>query len=162
MRGNWTKLLEDLGCGAVVGAADQAAQRKDDDRAYEKSLSSDKLDLASQYGTWLNYGVPVVGVLAYAMGWLPKGDWETRILTSMGQLAGRKLTWRYTEEKYSVGYPNYVVGTNPYMANANPYANANAAAMVEAQRRAALEQARGRVSQTEPTIPVVPGNEILA
>ena len=155
MRADWTKLATNVGFGAAVGAVDQIVQNKDDDRAAERmaQVPADKLDLMSQYGTYFNYGVPLLAILADVMGWLPQ-NWEEKILVSSSQLAGRKLTWRYTKESKMPGYPNYV----PYMAaSASQYHPA-----LEQQRAAQLMAARAARGQSEPGIQVVPGNEILA
>jgi hypothetical protein len=54
-----------------------------------------KLPVSKQFGTYFNYGVPVLALLAVGMGWL-KGDMATRLVTAGGQLAGRKLTHQIT------------------------------------------------------------------
>jgi hypothetical protein len=157
---DWTKIATNVGFGAAVGAVDQIVQNKDDDRAAARATGGDELDLMSQYSTYLNYGVPLVAIIAGAMNWLPRG-WDERILVSASQLAGRKLAWRYTKESKTPGYPNYT----PVPATATQYRPANAA--LEQQRAAQLMAARaaagmGGLPQTEPTIPVVTGSDILA
>jgi len=160
---DWMKMATNVGFGAAVGAVDQYVQTKDNDRAMERSKATDELDLMSQYGTYLNYGVPILAILADVMGWLPK-NWEEKILVASGQLAGRRLAFRYTEEKYQAGYPNYTAA-RAYMPSVPQYRPANAA--LEQQRAAQLMAARaaagmGGLPQTEPTIPVVTGSDILA
>lgn len=159
---DWMKLATNVGFGAAVGAVDQIVQNKDDDRAAERfaQVPADKLDLMSQYGTYFNYGVPVLAILADVMGWLPR-NWEEKILVSASQLAGRRITWRYTKESKMQGYPNYVPAT-PYMPQYRP---ANAA--LEQQRQAQLMAARaaagrGSFPQSETEIPVVVGEELLS
>lgn len=159
---DWVRVGTNVGIGAGVGALDQIVQNKDDDRALARSLETppDKLDLMSQYGTYFNYGVPVLAIAATVMGWLPRG-YEDRIMVSASQLAGRRITWRYTKEKKQVGYPNYYV---PYMAAGGGY-HRNAA--LEQARQAQLAAARaaaarGGFPQSETEIPVVSGDEILA
>jgi hypothetical protein len=49
------------------------------------------MPFASRFGTYFNYGVPILAILGTAMGWL-KGDWATRITTAGSQLAGREAT----------------------------------------------------------------------
>lgn len=159
---DWMRIGTDVGIGAGVGALDQIVQNKDDDRALARSLETpaDKLDLMSQYGTYFNYGVPVLAIAANVMGWLPRG-YEDRIMVSASQLAGRRITWRYTKEKKQPGYPNYV----PYMAAGGGYHRNPALEQArQAQLAAAREAARraGGIAQSETEIPVVSGDEILA
>ena len=155
MRADWMKLATNVGFGAAVGAVDQYVQTKDNDRAMERSKATDELDLMSQYGTYLNYGVPILAILADVMGWLPQ-NWEEKVLVASGQLAGRRLAFRYTEEKYQAGYPNYTAA-RAYMPAGGGYHPA-----LEQQRAAQLMAARAARGQSEPGIPVVSGNEILA
>jgi hypothetical protein len=163
---DWMKLGVNVGFGAAVGAVDQYVQSKDTDRAMARSKETGgaKLDLMSQYGTYLNYGVPLLAIVADVMGWLPK-NWEEKILVSSGQLAGRHLAFRYTEEKYHKGFPNYdeaaTTAVRTYMPAGGGYSR-NAA--LEQQRQAQLEAARRRGAnpQSETEIPIVRGDEILA
>ena len=163
MRADWMKLATNVGFGAAVGAVDQYVQSKDDDRAAARAAqlpAADELDLLSQYGTYLNYGVPILAILADVMGWLPQ-NWEEKVLVASGQLAGRRLAFRYTEEKYQAGYPNYTAA-RAYMPAGGGYHPA-----LEQQRMAQLMAARAAASrggfpQTEPTVSVVTGDELLA
>lgn len=161
---DWMKIGTSVGLGAAVGAVDQYVQSKDTDRAVARSKEPGgaKLDLMSQYGTYLNYGVPLLAIVADVMGWLPK-NWEEKILVSSGQLAGRHLAFRYTEEKYQVGYPNYVAA-RAYMPAGGGYSHNPA---LEQQRLAQLMAARaaagrGGFPQSETEIPVVVGEELLS
>jgi hypothetical protein len=161
---DWMKLGVNVGFGAAVGAVDQYVQSKDTDRALARSKETGgaKLDLMSQYGTYLNYGVPLVAILADVMGWLPK-NWEEKILVASGQLAGRHLAFRYTEEKYQTGYPNFSA-VRAYMPAGGGYSR-NAA--LEQQRQAQLAAARaaagrGGFPQSETEIPVVVGENLLS
>jgi hypothetical protein len=106
MTKDWVKMGEDLGVGLVAGAADQFVQNKDDDRAKAKSTETPVGELAmqSQYSTYLNFGLPILDVVAVAMGWL-KGEWATRMTTVSGQLVGRKLVHKFSSEKHLKGYP---------------------------------------------------------
>lgn len=161
MQADWMRIGTNVAMGGAVGAIDQIVQNKDDERAAARFAQTppDKLDLMSQYGTYLNYGLPLVAILADVMGWMPKG-YEDRIMVSASQLAGRRITWRYTKEKKMPGYPNYVA----YLPAGGGY-NRNAA--LEQQRAAQLAAARaaaarGGLPQSETEIPVVSGDEILA
>lgn len=165
MQADWMKMGTGVGIGALVGAVDQYVQTMDNNRAAKKT-ATDKLDVMSQYGTYLNYGVPILAIVADVMGFLPK-NWEEKVLISAGQLAGRRLAFRYTEEKYLAGYPNYnatASRTAAYMPAGGGY-NRNAA--LEQQRAAQFAAARaaaarGSVAQADLQIPVVSGDEILA
>lgn len=89
MRTDWVKVGTDVVTGGAIGAVDQVVQNADDKRG--------AIGLMSQYGTYLNYGVPILGILGTAMGWL-RGDWATRIVLCGSQLAGRKVTHRFTKQ----------------------------------------------------------------
>ena len=96
----WIKKGIDLGGGAVAGVVDQLTQNRDEQQALKErtagTLAADKkLPVMKQFGTYLNYGVPIVAILASAMGWV-RGDNETRLVTIGGQLAGRKATHQFT------------------------------------------------------------------
>lgn len=101
----WIKVGTDLVVGGVAGGVDQWVQNYDEKRGLDARalpstdpgyLASDKkLPVMKQFGTYYNYGIPILGVIAVGMNWL-KGDWATRALTIGGQLAGRKLTHQFT------------------------------------------------------------------
>lgn len=88
MRTDWVKVGTDVAVGGIVGAADQFVQNADDKRG--------AVGMMSRYGTYLNYGVPILGILGTAMGWL-RGEWATRVVLSGSQLAGRKVVHRFTK-----------------------------------------------------------------
>lgn len=88
----WVKVGTDVVTGGAIGAVDQLVQNADDKRIAEKP----DLGMMAQYGTYLNYGVPILAILGTAMGWL-RGDWATRVVTAGAQLAGRKVTHRFTK-----------------------------------------------------------------
>ena len=97
---NWAKVGVDVVGGGVAGVADQLAQNFDEKRAMDEraagTLAADKkLSLLKQAGTYLNYGVPILAIVASAMGWV-RGENETRLATIGGQLAGRKATHTLT------------------------------------------------------------------
>ena len=96
----WQKIGVDLGIGAVAGGVDQWVQNADEKRGLDAraagTLAADKkLPVSKQIGTYYNYGVPILAVLATAMGWL-KGDMATRFVTAGGQLASRKMVHQFT------------------------------------------------------------------
>lgn len=88
MRTDWVKVGTDVVTGGAVGAVDQLVQNADDKRG--------EVGMMARYGTYLNYGVPILGILGTAMGWL-RGDWATRVVLCGSQLAGRKVTYRFTK-----------------------------------------------------------------
>lgn len=77
----WTKIGTDVVVGGGIGAVDQLVQNADDKRT---------AGMMSQYGTYYNYGIPILSILGVAMGWL-RGEWATRLVTAGAQLAGRKV-----------------------------------------------------------------------
>ena len=92
----WKKIGMAVGIGGVAGLADQLIQNYDENRALKMraagTLAADaKMPIVKQFGTYLNYGVPVLAVLATAMGWV-KDDLAISLVTAGGQLAGRKVT----------------------------------------------------------------------
>ncbi len=97
---NWTKVGLDLGVGGVAGVVDQLAQNSDEKRALAERVAgtlaaNKKMPLMKQYGTYINYGVPLLAVVGVAMD-MVKGDMATRLVTAGGQLAGRKATHQFT------------------------------------------------------------------
>jgi len=102
---DWVKLGTGGGAGLVAGFVDQSVQNRDDkeeDRRHKLAATEPhflkpdaKLPMTSRYGTYYNYGVPLVGVGAVAIGAL-KGDTALIALTVGGQLAGRELTHSMT------------------------------------------------------------------
>ena len=101
----WMKVGTNLVVGGVAGGMDQWIQNADEKRGLDaRALSptdpnylepDKKLPVMKQFGTYFDYGIPLLGVIAVGMNWL-KGDWATRALTIGGQLTGRKLTHQFT------------------------------------------------------------------
>lgn len=89
----WVKVGTNVVVGGGVGAVDQLVQNADDKRIAEKP----DLGIMSQYGTYFNYGVPILTILGTAFGLLT-GDWATRAVTAGSQLAGRKVTKQVTKK----------------------------------------------------------------
>jgi len=130
---NWQKVGVDLVMGGAAGGLDQWIQNVDEKRGLDEraagTLPADKkLPVMKQYGTYLDYGVPLLSVIAVGMGWLG-GDMATRALTIGGQLAGRKMTHQFTTGAGS---------------------NVPSAAYTSWQRQAALNAANRRAAQTTP------------
>lgn len=96
----WKKVGVGMGVGAVAGGVDQWIQNADDKRGLDAraagTLAADKkLPVMKQFGTYYDYGIPIVAVLATGMNWL-KGDMAALACTIGGQLAGRKLVHQFT------------------------------------------------------------------
>lgn len=89
----WVKVGTDVVVGGGAGAVDQLVQNADDKRIAAKP----DLGMMSQYGTYLNYGVPILAILGTAFGFL-RGDWATRGVLVGSQLAGRKVTQKITKK----------------------------------------------------------------
>jgi len=89
----WVKVGTDVAVGGGAGAVDQLVQNADDKRIAAKP----DLGMLSQYGTYFNYGVPILAILATAFGFL-RGDWATRGVLVGSQLAGRKATYKLTKK----------------------------------------------------------------
>ena len=104
MRGDWVKVGTDVGVGGVAGVGDQLIQNEDDKRA--AAAPGGKLAIMKQYGTYYNYGVPLLAVVATAMGWV-SGAWATRAVVAGSQLAGRKATKQITKKATPVPYGSW-------------------------------------------------------
>lgn len=99
---NWMKTGTDVVVGGAAGIGDQLVQNADDKRP--------EAGLMSQYGTYYNYGIPILAILGTAFNFL-RGDMATRFVTAGAQLAGRKATHRFT--KTPVTYRKYNRNPNP-------------------------------------------------
>lgn len=149
----WMKVGTDVVTGGAAGAVDQLLQNQDDKRAAEKLAAGEKLGIMGQYGTYLNYGVPLLAVVATAMGWL-KGDWISRAVTAGSVLAGRKVTWQFTKRKEVPGY-----ALHWQRARELEQQRQLEAAKQAAEARARAGGARGQISEWE--IPIISGGAIL-
>ncbi len=96
MATDWMAVGIDVAGGAVLGAGDQLIQNEDEKRR----RTAGTLSHWKEYGTYYNYGVPLLGIVATAMGWV-KGDWVTRVIMGGAQLAGRKVTYTLTKAAQS-------------------------------------------------------------
>ena len=94
MAAEWIKVGADVLVGGGLGAVDQLIQNKDEQREAEKG---EKLPVFQRAGTYFNYGIPILAILATAVGHL-KGDWATRFVTAGSMLASRKITYQATKK----------------------------------------------------------------
>lgn len=142
----WVKIGTDVVVGGAAGAIDQVLQNQDEKRETEKG---EKLGIMAQYGTYYNYGVPIVAILATAFGFL-KGDWASRAVIAGSTIAGRKATWHITKRERVVAYSRWTRERQ-----------------LEAQRKAALEAARKKGARPQvdtgdlTIIPIVSEEAIL-
>ena len=90
---DWMRVGTDVGVGGAVGVVDQLIQNRDT----KKLIETPDASMWKQYGTYYNYGVPILAILATAFGYL-RGDWATRSIVAGSQLAGRKATKQLTAE----------------------------------------------------------------
>ncbi len=82
--------------GGIAGVADNMAQTYDEKRALEYAAANPGKSLSfwRQFGTYLNFGLPIAGVVA--ANFVRMSDENlARISLVGGQLAGRKLAHRY-------------------------------------------------------------------
>jgi len=100
----WAKVGTDVGVGGAVGVVDQLVQNEDEKRETAKGA---KLPIMSQYGTYYNYGVPILAILGSTFGFL-RGDMATRVIAAGSTLAGRKATWHITKKDRVVAYRKYI------------------------------------------------------
>jgi hypothetical protein len=97
---DWTKVGVDVVTGGAAGALDQIIQNADekrgmDERAAGTIKATEKLPIMKQYGTYYNYGVPLLALVGSAMGFI-RGNMATRLMTAGAELAGRKITHQVT------------------------------------------------------------------
>lgn len=136
----WTKIGMDVVVGGAGGAIDQVVQNADQKREEETGA---KLGIMSQYGTYYNYGVPILAILGSTFGFL-RGNMATRLITMGSTLAGRKVTWQITKRGE---------GASPWLRSRSG-----------AQRQLTEQRARARPQVStgnEITIPIVTEQEML-
>lgn len=99
----WVKVGTNVAVGGAAGAIDQVVQNQDEKR---EAAAGAKLGIMSQYGTYYNYGVPILAILGAAFGFL-RGDMATRLITAGSTVAGRKATWAITKRERVVAYTRF-------------------------------------------------------
>lgn len=100
-RVEWVKVGTDVVIGGGAGVVDQLVSDYDKRRAEE--LQVDRLAMLKQFGTYYNFGVPILSILGVAFGVL-KGDMATRLVSVGSVLAGRKGTEQVKGRGGTVGY----------------------------------------------------------
>lgn len=88
---DWMKVGADLAVGGVGGVASKMVEDWDADREVKAGKA---LGFFEEAGNYVDYGIPILGVIASALGYMG-GDWETRVLTMGGTLAGRRATGQF-------------------------------------------------------------------
>jgi len=140
----WVKVGTSVVVGGAAGAVDQLVQNADDKRLVEKP----DLGIMAQYGTYLNYGVPILSILGVAMGWI-RGDWAVRAVTAGSQLAGRKIV-KQVAKPAAASWSAW----NPKGLDV-----ARQRAMLEARARSGRSQVGGEVSPIG--IPIITNETVL-
>jgi len=122
---NWKEISVDMGYGAAAGVADQVVQRMDSKRATDKGVP--QLKWNQRWGTYFNYGVPLLAVIGVTSGMIRNPVTTTRLLTLSGELAGRQATMAFQNKSGTpVTYnpakwlPREAVRQDAYLPNANP------------------------------------------
>ncbi len=122
----WVTVGMDVGVGGIAGVGDQFIQNQDDNR---EAAAGAKLPILKRYGTYYNYGVPLLAIFGTAFGFL-KGDMATRLVTAGAQLAGRKVTHQMTHKAVA----SAVTSWSQWRRDPAAEARARAAAEEEARR----------------------------
>ena len=91
---DWMKMGTDVVVGGVGGVASKMVEDWDADREIK---AGKPLGFFEEFGNYVDYGIPILGIVASAMGYL-RGDWETRVLTMGGTLAGRRATGEFKKK----------------------------------------------------------------
>jgi hypothetical protein len=89
--GNWVG----LGVGALGGFADTIASEQDAKNISNAVAAGKKQSMLKQYGTYVNYVVPVAEILLTGFE-VVREDLGVALMTSAGALAGAKLTRNFT------------------------------------------------------------------
>ncbi len=110
MAAEWIPVVIDVGIGGAAGAVDQVLQNQDDKRRRDAEAAGETLSVWKKYGTYFNYGVPVLAILGVAFNFL-KGSWATRAVTAGSQLAGRKMTYQFTKATQATPWREYIPPT---------------------------------------------------
>jgi hypothetical protein len=106
MPADWMNTGIDVVVGGGAGAIDQVIQNQDETRRREDEAAGKEFSMWKAYGTYFNYGIPILAILGVAFDFL-KGDWATRAVVAGSQLAGRKVTYTMTKATQSAPWRRY-------------------------------------------------------
>lgn len=102
----WTKVGCDVIVGAPAGVVDQLIQNQDEKRRRDAEAAGTPFNLWKQFGTYYNYGIPILAIVGVAMNFL-RGDWGSRLVTAGSQLAGRKVIHTMTKATQATPWHRY-------------------------------------------------------
>ncbi len=103
----WIAVATDVAVGGGAGAIDQVLQNQDEKRRREAEAAGTPLTVWKHFGTYYNYGVPILAILGVAFNFL-KGDWATRAVVTGSQRAGRKVTYQMTKATQATPWRQYI------------------------------------------------------
>lgn len=96
---NWTRVGGAVGIGMAGGALSQLAENADAKRQAERVAGGQEpLKLLEQVGTYVDFGLPLLGVLGVASGFIRSDMVNYSVLAAGGALAGKRATWMLTKE----------------------------------------------------------------
>jgi hypothetical protein len=104
---NLTRVLTDVGIGAAVGAIDQIAENNDAKRMSEFAAANagKKYPEYKKIGTWMSFGLPLIGIIGEATNFLPIPPEVTQKALSYGSvLAGQKAAQMATKKHYRLTF----------------------------------------------------------
>ena len=107
----WLAIATDVGVGAGGGFLSKTLEDYD----VKRIAANPKLSQFAQMGNYLDYGVPIAGIMLSALG-MVKGPWQDRLVTMGATLAGRRATGQIKTamniNKISAWYPMYNAPTH--------------------------------------------------
>jgi hypothetical protein len=103
----FTKVGVPFGVGALGGVVDHFGSMQDAKNIQTAKAAGKEQSVFSQYGTYINYLVPAVEVVAAAAGWV-KDEHAAMLATQAGALAGSKIIRNMTVYPFGKG-KNYTM-----------------------------------------------------
>jgi hypothetical protein len=86
----------EVGVGALGGVLDTIGAEQDAKNIAAAVAAGNKQNVMKQWGTYVNYVIPVVQFAAVGMDWVKSERNHAMMLTQAGQLLGAKLTRNFT------------------------------------------------------------------